>query len=256
MKPIEALKYLLDKGYQLGWDHRDVWKEEHIRSFTVAKAMCKDILIDIRYSIDKALREGKPYAQFQKELVPLLARKGWIGKVLMSDGSLVELGTPRRLKIIFDTNVRVARSAGQWQRFEQRKKALPYLRYSLGPSKEHREEHVKFKGYVLPITDPFWNTHMPPNGWGCKCRARQISEAEALKYGVSESPKLEYQTWTNQRTGKTELVPEGVDPGWNYNPGKSKLEHTKQYAREKDLEFSAAFAGILEKLGLASTEEN
>lgn len=238
--PKEALEYLRAKGYQIGWDYRDVWKEEHVRAFTVAKAMTQDLLIDIRKAVDTALADGKTFKQFKDELEPLLGKRGWLGKVLMEDGSIVELGTPRRLKIIYDTNLRVARTAGQWERIQNTKEAMPYLQYGLGPSKEHRLQHVDWDGLILPADHPFWDTHMPPNGWGCKCRVRQLTERQASQRGgVSEPPEQETTLWENKRTGKVEEVPVGIDPGWDYNPGKAKLSKTEAFGREKEREFQS-----------------
>ena len=236
--PKEALEYLRAKGYAVGWDYRDIWKTEHVRAFTVAKAMSMDLLKDIRQAVDQALANGVTFHEFKKQLEPQLAKAGWPGKALMPDGSIAEFGTPRRLKIIYDTNLRVARTAGQWERIQRNKKAMPYLAYGLGPSREHRTEHVGWSGLVLPIDDPFWDTHLPPNGWGCKCRVRQITKQEAESQGgPSTPPQISYKHWTNKRSGTTDLVPDGIDPGWNYNPGKARLNWAKQYEKEKGQEF-------------------
>ena len=34
-----------------------------------------------------------------------------------------------------------------------------------------RADHIPFYNLMLPADDPFWDTHYPPNGWGCKCSA-------------------------------------------------------------------------------------
>lgn len=38
---------------------------------------------------------------------------------------------------------------------------------------------------------------------------------------VSKAPKVKTYEWTNPNTGEVIRVPEGVDPGWAYNPGKT-----------------------------------
>lgn len=236
--PKEALEYLRAKGYKIGWDYRDVWKEEHVRAFTVAKAMTQDLLIDIRQAVDAALANGKTFRQFKAELEPTLGKRGWLGSMTAPDGSQVELGTPRRLKVIYDTNMRTARAAGQWERIERNKQAMPFLMYGLGPSLEHRLEHVGWDGLILPVDDPFWDTHTPPNGYGCKCRVRQITKRQAdRRGGVSKRPKAQTTTWENKRTGKIERVPKGIDPGWDYNAGKARQSNTQQFGADKDAEF-------------------
>ena len=48
-------------------------------------------------------------------------------------------------------------------------------------------------------------------------------------YGVKhrlDGPAVEWadgtKEWVNTRTGGVETLPKGIEPGWNYNPGKSR----------------------------------
>jgi hypothetical protein len=227
--PKDALDWFRDKGYKVGFDHRDVWQEEHAAAFTVAKAMRLDILEGIRAAMDKALAEGQSFGQFRRELQPLLERMGWWGRQELFDPlegaeREVQLGSPRRLKTIYNTNLRTARAAGQWQRIQRAKATHPYLLYQLGPSREHRVEHMSWAGRLLPVDHPWWQTHFPPNGWGCKCHVRAVSKREAERLraqgAVSEvAPDEGEQEYVNQRTGEVLQVPKGIEPGWAYNPG-------------------------------------
>lgn len=259
--PKEALAYFRNKVIVPGFDWRDIWKEEHATAFTVAKAMQMDVLDTIRGALDKALAEGRTLRDFSRDLTPELVRLGWWGKTEMVDpvtGEAVEvqLGSPRRLKTIYNSNMRTARAAGQWERAERVKKALPYMLYQLGPSLEHRIDHVAWHGTCLPIDDPWWDEHFPPNGWGCKCHVRQVSRVEyerLQKSGIqapdrkqeinpktglptgrfekrtvpikTTAPPTEYVEWKNKRTGDVELVPAGIDPGWDTNPGKVRQQN-------------------------------
>jgi hypothetical protein len=85
----------------------------------------------------------------------------------------------------------------------------------------------------LPVDDPWWDDHMPPNGWGCKCHviqhSRRVSERRG---GVTTRPPGGTYDWKNPKTGKTERVPIGIDPGWDYNPGKSSATQRQQTASD------------------------
>ena len=182
--PKEALAYFRAKGFKVGFDYRDVWREEHATAFTVAKAMDMDVLESIRNEVDKALAEGRTFTEFKRDLQPTLERLGWWGRKEMTDpvtGEVreVQLGSPRRLKTIYNANLRTARAAGQWERIQRNKQTHPYLLYRLGPSENHREQHQRWNGLLLPVDDPFWASHFPPNGWNCfpaemriRCNAR------------------------------------------------------------------------------------
>ncbi len=211
------------------FDWRDVWAQEHVQAFTVAKAMRLNVQVALKKAVGGAIKNGTPYSQFAKELKPKLQSMGWWGKSLVTDpitgeGVVAQLGSPRRLKVIYQSNIRSARSAGFWQRAQRTKRALPFLIYQLGPSEVHRPHHVAQEGKVYRVDDPYWNHWLGPNGWGCKCWARQISQSEADRLGgVSPETDLDLKNYTNKRTGEVTKVPNGIDPGWHTNPGISHL---------------------------------
>jgi uncharacterized protein with gpF-like domain len=177
-------------------------------------------------AVDKAIEEGDTLKTFSMELLPLLDKAGWTGfkdqvDPLTGETKRVELGTPRRLKIIYDTNMRVSRAAGQWQRIERTAELRPFLLYQLGPSERHRPQHAAWNGTLLPVDDPFWDVAFPPNGWGCKCHVIQLSDVQATRFGgVKTPPPFELHNVINLRTGEEFTQPKGIDPGWAYNPGK------------------------------------
>ena len=257
--PRDALAYFRDKDLRVGFDFQDVWGREHAHAFTVAKAMKVDILDDVRVGLDEALAEGKTFRDFSRNVKPKLQEKGWWGikdEVDPNTGERrrVQLGSPRRLKTIYQSNLRSARSAGQWQRIQRTKETMPFLLYELGPSENHREEHVSWAGTLLPVDHPWWRDHMTPNGYGCKCRVRQVSEVEAERMereGIQD-PQAELETdpetglptgrrqrrtipvrreppptrtvsFTNRRTGEITQVDQGLHPAWASNPGQDRV---------------------------------
>lgn len=230
----EVLAYFRNKGYTLGFDWRDVWAEEHAHAFTVAKATQMDVLRTIREEVDRSLAEGLPFKEFQARLTPRLQRLGWWGVQPMVDpvtGETVnaQLGSPHRLRIIFDANIRTANAAGQWARIQRSKTVLPYLIYQHTTSAEPREEHWGWaeQPVVLPVDHPWWDTHFPPNGWQCKCWVLQATEEDAYEAGWrpgTEAPDDALVPWFNARTGETQMIPEGIDPGWQTNPGKTRQQ--------------------------------
>lgn len=236
--PAEVTDYFRNKSLKPSFSWQDVEPEEHAVSFTVAKAMQMDVLEEIQGALQKALDEGIPFDQFKRELKPRLRKLGWWGIKEQTDpitGEVrpVRLGTPRRLKTIYRANMRSARAAGQWDRIQRTKRALPYLVYLLGPSERHRPHHEVKEGLVLPVDDPFWQTWYPPNGWNCKCHVRQITRREAEQRGIADSPHVPMRDVFNQRTGEIRKIPEGIDPGWESNPGLYRQKRIAEFLASK-----------------------
>lgn len=76
----------------------------------------------------------------------------------------------------FDTTVVQAQTASQWGRIQDDKDALPMLRYH-----KNTKRHAKWDGITLPVDDPFWNAHLPPNGFNCACRVSQQEKGDFPK---------------------------------------------------------------------------
>ncbi len=216
--PKEAINFLESKNLKPAFSFTDVWREEHKHSFTVAKVMEKDILFDVQTSLVGALSKGVPFKAWAKDIRPTLDKSGWSA---YGKGRT----TPNRLRVIYDTNLRSARAVGQWDRIERTSTQRPFLRYALGPSERHRPIHASWSGTTLPITHPFWSDHAPQNGYLCKCHLIQESRTVVRRRGgpsrraPSRTPRPRYG---NKKTSKSELLPRGIDPGFNFNPGRNR----------------------------------
>ncbi len=76
----------------------------------------------------------------------------------------------------YDTAVRTARLAAQWQKFEKNKKLYPNLKYLLTKASKPDEKHLQYVGIIAPVDSIFWSTHYPPNRWRCQCGVEQTDE--------------------------------------------------------------------------------
>lgn len=226
--PQEAIDYFRRRGFAISFDWTDVMAEAHASAFTVAKVASLDILTDFSAALSDALKNGLTPQQFAKEMEPVLRRKGWWGKAEVVDPRTGEvrtaqLGSPARLRTIFDTNMHQSMHAGKWDRIERLKKARPFLRYVTIDDNRRREQHAAWHGTVLPVDHPWWDTHYPMNGWGCRCYPQQLSQADLDRRGlkVSADPAVKKIKVRNRTTGQVIETPVGIDPGFGYNVGKA-----------------------------------
>ena len=179
---------------------RDIQDGMHVSSFVIAGAQQDDLLSDIRASLQQALDDGTTIADFRKDFRKTVQAHGWNYKG--KEGW--------RTGVIFNTNMRTAFSAGNEAQLQRTKKARPYARYIAGLSGDNsRPQHLAWHNTILPIDHPWWSTHTPPNGWGCKCRKVSVSKFE-----------LDKNDWTvRQRAPTSTESRQGIDESFHYNPG-------------------------------------
>ena len=214
------------------WD--DMVGEQHARAFTIAGATNLDMLSDFHTEILRISNEGGTLADFKKQFPEIAKKYGWSYN-----------GKPGwRSRVIFETNLRTSRAAGRWEQITRRQRALQarrpnetlYLIYSTAGDLRVRASHRAWHHTVLPVDDPFWNTHYPPNGWGCRCIVRVTSrrglDREGLK--VTKAPEVSFKDRINRKTGQVYLdQTPGIDTGWNHNVGKAAwFPDTAKYTDE------------------------
>lgn len=222
LQNVEALTAFKGKALLSSYSYADVIAREHALAFTVAKMMDGDMLSETQAAITAALANGTDYRDFEKRLQPYLMAKGWWGEQVMTDPltgerKAVQLGSTRRLRTIYHTNLHASYAAGQWERIEQTKALLPYLQYMPSVAGEPRNQHKGYYGIVRPVDDPIWQSIMPPNGYGCLCWVKQLTKGQAKRAGISEPVELEMVETTNPRTGETVTTPKGIDPSFDHN---------------------------------------
>lgn len=212
----EAIKFFKGKVPLPTRRWTDLMEGMHSRAFVVAGAMKNELLVDFHKAIGQALSKGTTLNDFRKTFDETVRRHGWTYKG--------ERGW--RTAVIYNTNLRTAYATGHYAQMTDPDvlRARPYWRYIGGLSAVPRELHLEWRDTVLPANDPWWDTHYPPNGWGCKCMVVSASARELERDGLKVSKKAPddgaYE-WTNKQTGEVLNVPNGIDPGWAYNPGKT-----------------------------------
>jgi SPP1 gp7 family putative phage head morphogenesis protein len=241
MPPEQAVEFLRGKGLQVSEGWRDLWQTAHRRAFTVAQSAGYDVLENIRQALLDSMAQGESYQQFTDKLKPTLQAKGWWGKAIdPATGEIiktypgtskpVQLGSPRRLKLIYEQNLQTAFMAGRWRTMKDATATHPYWQYVAILYNRTRPTHRAMDGRVFSHDDPAWSVAYPPNGWRCRCRARPISNAtvkrEDLTVGTAEGYVQEVEV--PQRDGSMIKVkrlnlpgmdkPFQPDAGWDYNP--------------------------------------
>lgn len=189
------------------WD--DIKRMAHDRAFIVAGAQGADLLEDLRGAMDEATQQGTGLNAFRKNFKRIVAERGWTGWT----GEGTKGGEAWRTKVIYQTNMATSYAAGRWKQLNDPAllKVLPYWQYHHNDSvATPRPLHVSWDGLTLPPDHPFWQTHFPPNGWGCQCWISAVSKSAYMKAIASGKGPA------NAPAGTV-----GIDKGFDYAPGAS-----------------------------------
>jgi SPP1 gp7 family putative phage head morphogenesis protein len=236
-RAIEYLREKIDVGTRA---YSDLMHGAHDTAFVVAGLTKGEILSDVHKLVVKAIQEGTPFDRFQKDFAKTIEGR-WLPSPSPArsksapalPGGAPAGPTPRtpaagaaatgwRAKIIYQTNIRTAYAAGRHEQLQRIKATHPYWQYRHGDSRKPREEHLAWDGLVLRADDPWWKTHYPPNGWGCRCYVHALDDIdlrEMGKKGPDEAPPSPLRTV--KYGDRTVEVPVGIDPGWAYVPGET-----------------------------------
>lgn len=178
--------------------YRDLAGECHAKAFMVAGANNDALLADFQSAILKYMESGKSARDFRADFERIVRAHGWQYR-----------GEPGwRSQVIINTNLRTSYMAGRWEKLTDEREARPYLMYQQVQRPTKRPEHSQWHGLILPIDHEFWNTHYPPNGWGCRCTAVGVSAGQMRREGWQ--PATEVNT-----------VPGDIPQEWAYNVGKA-----------------------------------
>ena len=198
----------------------DVYGSAHDNEFMVAGANRDALLADLRTAVEKGL-SGGTLETFRKDFSAIVARYGW-----SYNG-----GFEWRSRVIYETNLRSSYMAGRYQQLMAMRDTHPYWEYVHSDIVEHpRKEHLAWDGMVLRADDPWWIYHFPVNAWGCQCSviARTEDDLRRMgKDGPDTAPPIRFiAREIGQRSPggpRTVIVPEGIDPGFEHTPGRSRV---------------------------------
>jgi SPP1 gp7 family putative phage head morphogenesis protein len=181
----QAQRFVTDFCEIFGIDHRQL-------NFSIAGVASLDQLQGVLDSLTAKLADGQSFKQWQDSV------------------AVQDLGLPKhRLDNIFRTNIQNAYNRGHWEQFKENEKFAPYLMYDAINDSRTRPSHRALNGIIRLVSDPFWDTHYPANGYRCRCSVVALSEKQA-------QARSKGGNGLNKSIDVEKMKP---DKGWDYNCG-------------------------------------
>lgn len=201
--PEKAIELLKAKGIAITWSADDFAAMEQ-EAFTVAKVMQLDVLQDLYGEIESALEKGKTFHDFQKSARERLTAKGWNGEHEVTnpdtgETKTVNLGTPWRLRTIFDTNLQSSYMAGRWLGMQETKETRPYAQIRSTIDNRTTQQCRELDGKVFALDDPIWAYIYPPGHIRCRRRVVSVNKRYVERKGLTIETAENYprERWAN-----------------------------------------------------------
>ncbi len=189
MKPVtflEALQFAESRKIVLPSEFYSLDLKTRQLATTIRFLSSIEQIETVIHAVNKAIAEGTTFNDFKK----LLAEN----EIMLSE---------HYLKNVFRTNIQTAYGHGRWLQQQRNKDKRPYLMYSAIDDSRVRPSHLALNRIIRHIDDPFWLIYTPPNGFQCRCGTIALSEAQALKIGITSDEDL------------PDVKP---DQGWDFSP--------------------------------------
>ena len=169
-KPFaEQLAFFLAKLNIPVADWRDLPGGYKDAAFYVTGAMKVDLIADLRAAVDQVIAEGKGLDWFVAQFDAIVEKSGWAStNAKFNDPAYRDW----RARIVYQTNMSTSYAAGRYEQLTHPDllARAPYWMYRHSDAVAHpRKWHLAWNRVTKLSTDPWWQTHYTPNGWGCRC---------------------------------------------------------------------------------------
>ena len=159
--PTAAKRFLEDKT-PMDWRKVKGLQDGYLRSqsFWIQGVEHQSTLEDALQSIVSAVDLGTTQAAFREQFAEMLdGIKGGLAQT------------------VFRTNTQAAYQQAQVASY-MANPLVEMLTYVTAGDEAVREEHAEWEGITLPKDDDFWDDHIPPCGFNCRCVIRVSSETD------------------------------------------------------------------------------
>ncbi len=159
-------------------------KDLRAQAITIRNIESVRVIAAVNQSLEKARKQGISFADWK------------------ATADISKFQSEAHAERVFRTHMNTQMNRGTYLRAQEQSAKKPYLIYSAVLDDVTRVTHAAMDGIIRAVDDPFWNGHLPPNGFNCRCVVRQLTKAQAKirrRVGRNKTNKL------LEREGKKKL---------------------------------------------------
>lgn len=133
------------------------------------------------------------------------------------------------LRAEYNFAVASAESAARWERIAADGDRYD-LQYRTAGDGRVRPEHAALDKVTLPVSSPFWDSFMPPNGWNCRCSVVQVRKGKYPTTDIAEAIERGEKATVKDKRGMMRFNPGKLGKTFpDYNP------YTIRHCRDCDI---------------------
>ena len=154
------------------------------RAFTIAGVAQLDVINEVHASIGRAIESGIPFEEWQRATEDTLTR-AWGQRDSF------------RVETIFRNATSQAHNAGRWDQMQDPdvKRFRPYGMFDGVVDSRTSAICRPLDGTILPLDDPWWETHSPQLHHRCRSSIRSLRATDAERRGISKTaPEIDADT--------------------------------------------------------------
>lgn len=189
----------------------------------------------------------RSFADFKKAVAPIASHQ--VGSWLRTE---------------YNTAVRRAHLAADWQEFEQNRDIFPNLRWmpTTSPNAEGSHRVYWERKLTLPVNDSFWAKHHPGDRWNCKCSLEATDAPVTEDFSETDAPAPQRGLNVNPKDGqifsdKHPYFPAKCSKCWAYKQAKGVRNTLRKFFenKEKDCYNCPYVDGCVEKIKKINQKE-
>ena len=210
----DAASYIRGKAVMTPGAFGRLPRELRGRAFSVAKISDFDLLRDMADKL-ATLPEGGDWREIRKGLAADLSP-------YMDESEDGRKAASAKAELLIRTHGFQAYASGRYRQQRETQAGLPYWQWLTVGDSRVREEHQARDKMTLRADDPWWDSHYPPDDWGCRCLVVAITEAEAKDMEVvtgADADAVSEEAAQRAEQAAGEQRPASGERSYSWTPG-------------------------------------
>ena len=220
--PKDALKYFKKKGVKLADNAEERIKAIQKHAFTVTGVTKLDVLKTYKNLITGAIADGKTLRDFKKEFEEQFKKKGW--NRYEEDGETIR---PKRLDIVYQTNLASAYTESRWDKYDDTTDLIPYVELDSTLDKGTTVPCKYLNGKIFRKDDKTFRKKLRSKGhYGCRRLEVSLTTEEVKGKKIYKGSEINKKYYNDKEFYHT---------GGEFKPDLSKYdkELAKEYEKEQ-----------------------